>query len=208
MTIIHGDKQVASRDKYLELKLAAAKQGLNIIEFSCTGGDPPTLTDLIQSVESKSLFGSANAVFIDSLFSSRPSTLKKELIKYIESNQEKNIVIWEPKDVTSQLKAISSKLIAKFDLPKHIFAFLDNPSLESFQQVLKVAPVEQIFASLCTRLHKVLLGTGRFNRQFTFAQLSQMNTELLEIDYAQKTSSRPYDLTTALELWLIKLHTG
>ena len=203
MIIIHGDNQITSRDHFLSAKQAAIKQGHNIVDLS---GDSLQLDQLIQAIKSRSLFGSANSVFIENLFSSRPSGGKKDLIKYVEQNQSEDIVIWEPKDVSSQLKTIDSKQTTKFDLPKHIFAFLDSPTLTTFHKVLEVAPVEQIFASLCTRLHKVLLGQGRFTLKFSPDQLKLMNSQLLTIDHKPKTSSSPYDLTTALELWMVKLH--
>lgn len=192
MQIFHGDNQIVSRERFLAARQAAIKQDLNIVEFS---GDQINLPDLTQATESKSLFGSANAVFIEGLFSSRPSNAKKQIIEYLLSKQKENIVIWEPKDVSIQLKDIPS---SKFDLPKHIFSFLDNPTLESFHRCLEVMPVEQIFASLATRVHKSLLGQGRISKKIN-------PKELLDMEYKQKTSSPPYDLTTALEIWLTKI---
>ncbi|MBI2008409.1 hypothetical protein HYS82_02005 [Candidatus Amesbacteria bacterium] len=192
MIILHGDNQIASREQFLAAKQSATKQGLNIVEFS---GDRINLPDLTQAVESKSLFGSANAIFIESLFSSRPSNTKKQLIDYLTTKQNENIVIWEPKDVSTQLKNIPS---TKFDLPKYIFTFLDNPTLNSFHKCLEVLPVEQIFASLATRVHKNLLGVGRISKKIN-------PKDLLDIEYKQKTSSPPYDLTTALEIFFSKI---
>lgn len=191
MQIIHGDNQVASREQFLKAKQEAQKQGLNIVEFS---GDSLTLGDLTQAVESKSLFGSANAVFIEGLFSRRPSNEKKQLVEYLIRSHPEQVITWDPKDISAHVKDIPSQ---RFDLPKHIFAFLDNPNLSTFHLALSTAPVEQIFASLATRVHKVLLGQGRITKKIN-------PLELLEIDYKQKTSSVPYDLTDALEIWLSK----
>jgi len=192
MQIFHGDNQIASRERFLATKQAAIKQGLNIVELS---GDQINLPDLTQAVESKSLFGSANSVFIESLFSSRPSNAKKQIIGYLLNKTGENMVIWEPKDVSAQVKDLPS---TKFDLPKYIFNFLDNPALESFHKCLEVMPVEQIFASLATRVHKALLGQGRIAKNIN-------PRELLDLEYKQKTSSPPYDLTSALEIWLTKI---
>jgi len=191
MLILHGDNQIASRERFLAARQEAQKQGLNVVELS---GDQINLPGLTQAVESKSLFGSANAVFIEGLFSSRPSNAKKQIIGYLSKKLNENIIIWESKDVTAQVKDLPS---TKFDLPKYIFNFLDNPTLESFRKCLEVMPVEQIFASLATRVHKALLGQGRIAKKINPA-------ELLEIEYKQKTSSPPYDLASALEIWLAK----
>ena len=200
MTILHGDNQIASREAYLTAKQQAQKQGLNIVDLS---GDTLTLPDLTQAVESKSLFGSANAVFIENLFSRRPSNDKKQIVDYLLKlvsplrlrGDQGVICIWEPKDVSTQIKETPSQ---RFDLPKHIFAFLDNPNLSTLHLALSTVPVEQLFASLATRVHKVLLGQGRTSKKID-------PIDLLEIDYKQKTSSAPYDLTAALEIWLSKL---
>jgi hypothetical protein len=74
---------------------------------------------------------------------------------------------------------------------------LDDPNLSTLRLALSTVPVEQLFASLATRVHKVLLGQGRISKKID-------PLELLEIDYKQKTSSVPYDLTAALEIWLSK----
>ena len=202
MQIIHGDNSLSSREHLLAAKQTTAKTGDNIVELS---GDQIDLTTLVQAVESKSLFGPNNTVFIESLFSQRPSSAKKQIIDYLLKNTDEKIVTWDPKDITGQLKSFPEKIIKRFDLPKHIFAFLDSPALETLHRALQVSPVEQVFASLATRLHKVLLGQGRFTAKFTITDLKKMNTDLLQLEFQQKTSSAPYDLQAALEIWLTKL---
>ncbi|MEK7091078.1 MAG: hypothetical protein AAB887_01045 [Patescibacteria group bacterium] len=179
--ILHGDNQVASRQALL-----AAKEGKPTLEFM---GSDLSLDQLVNAVETNSLFGQANTVIIEGLFSQRPSTNKKVIIEYLESHQDSDIIIWEGKDVTSQLKNITSVKI--FDLPKYIFSFLDSPTISGLHQVLQTMPAEQIMASLATRAHK------RANTKWL--------QELLAIDYKLKTGALPYDLATALELWCAKL---
>ena len=107
------------------------------------------------------------------------------LVGAIHESPLPNITMWEGKDVSTLLPN------KKFDLPKYIFKFLDNPSVELLHLCLKSLPVEMLFASLVTRAHK------------------QVKTvwikELLQIDYKIKTGALPYDLVTALELWCTKL---
>lgn len=148
-----------------------------------------SLDQLVNAVETNSLFGQANSVIIEGIFFQRPSANKKILTEYLELHQGSDIIIWESKDVTSQLK--NFKNIQKFDLPKYIFSFLDNPSVSGLHQVLQTMPVEQILASLGTRAYK------RVNTKWL--------QELLTIDYKLKTGALPYDLTAALELWCAKL---
>jgi len=181
MIILHGDHQVASRQKLLDLK-----KDKSVLEFL---GSELTLAALVNTLTTKSLFGQANTIVIEGLFSLRPSTLKKILITYLLNHLESDVIVWEPKDVSSQIKDF--KQVQKFDLPKYIFAFLDNPTVSGLQQVLQTMPPEQILASLATRGYK------RVDTKWL--------QELLTIDYQLKTGNLPYDLTTALELWCAKL---
>lgn len=179
--ILHGDNQVASRQALLK-----AKEGKSILEFI---GSNLLLNQLVNAVETNSLFGQANTVVIESIFSLRVGAAKKALTGYLESHQDSDIIVWESKDVSSQIK--NFKNVQKFDLPKHIFAFLDNPTLSTLHLALSTTEPEVLFASLATRAHK------RANTKWL--------QELLAIDYKLKTGALPYDLTTALELWCSKL---
>lgn len=181
MIILHGDNQVVSRQALL-----AAREGKPVLEFM---GSDLSLDPLVNAVETDSLFGQANTVIIEGIFSQRVSVNKKTIVEYLESHQNSDIIIWESKDVSTQLK--NFKNIQKFDLPKYIFNFLDNPTISGLHQVLQTMPAEQILASLGTRAHK------RANIKWL--------QKLLTIDYQLKTGNLPYDLTTALELWCAKL---
>ncbi len=202
MHIYHGEDQVKSRNIWLQKKAEAQSFGFQIVSVEGNGLD---ITSLTTAVESSSLFGSANAVFLESVFSQRPSNAKKQITEYLAVHESDPIYIWEPKDVTTLVKSYSPKIVTNFQLPKYIFEFLDTLSLESFRNTVRTSPVELLFASLVTRLHKVMLGQGRFKRNFSRDQLITMNRELLKIDYDSKTSNSPYDLSSSLELWLAKL---
>jgi len=175
MIVLHGDNQVASRSALL-----AAKEGKSILEFM---GSDLSLNQLVNAVETNSLFGQANTVVIERAFT------KKEIAEYLAKNQDKDIIIWEPKDVSAKVKDF--KNVQKFDLPKYIFKFLDAPSLSTLRLALSATPPEVVFASLATRAYK---------RAHT-----KWLQELLTIDYKIKTGVLPYDLATALELWCAKL---
>lgn len=181
MQILHGDNQVASRQKLLDLK-----KDKSVIEFL---GSDLVLETLSNVVATKSLFGQANTIIIEGLFSLRNSALKKDLVSYLLNHLASEVIIWEGKDVSAQVKDFSQ--VQKFDLPKHIFAFLDSPSLSTFHLALSTVEPEVLFASLVTRAYK------RANTKWLH--------ELLAIDYKLKTGILPYDLTTGLELWCAKL---
>ena len=183
MLIIHGDNQVASRDF-----LHSSKVGKQILEFF---GNSLTIDQINQALNTQSLFGQIYTVAIEGLFRERQSSAKKDLLAYLAKNQSADIIIWESKDVTSQLKDFDPKLIRKFDLPKHIFKFLDDPTISHLHLALSTTLPEIVFASLVTRAHK------RANTKWL--------QELLAIDYKLKTGTLPYDLAAALEMFVIRL---
>lgn len=186
MLIIHGEDQIASRQVFL-----AKKQNQTVRELN---GEDSILSDVINSTQGESLFGGEALVFIENLFSSRPSARKTEIVNFFQENQDLDVFIWESKDVSSQLKSFPANIVQKFDLPKIIFAFMDHPTIELLHKCLASMPVEQIFASLVTRLYK--------------QEKTQDLLKLLEIDYKSKTSQLPYDLTTGLELFLLNKDLG
>ncbi len=181
MIILHGDNQVASRKQLTDLK-----QGKQVVEF---GGDV-TLTKLLVASKSDSLFGGTNLVIVENLFSGRPSNERKTVIEYLLKNPIE-VVIWEGKNVSTKIQEFDSQIVRRFDLPKHIFVFLDNPTPQNLRKCLESMPVEQVFASLVTRMHKL----GR----------TDYLSGLLEIDFAQKTSTSPHDLAAALEILMVRL---
>ena len=181
MVILHGDNQIASRDFLLSSKI-----GKQVLEFF---GNNLNQDQINLGINTQSLFGQIYTVVIEGIFSQRPSVNKKAIIEYLESHQDADIIIWEGKDVTTQLKNFKS--VQKFDLPKYIFSFLDQPSVPGLRQVLQTMPAEQILASLATRAYK------RANTKWL--------QELLAIDYKLKTGALPYDLAAALEMFVIRL---
>lgn len=178
MQIIHGEDQIASRQYFLERR--TQKPG-DILD-----GDEMTLSDLQSRLEAISLFGETQNIYIENLYSRRPSNEKKTIIDYLESKKPENLVIWERKSV------VTNGDNRKFDLPKHLSAFWNKPDIESFHLALEVAVAEQIFSGLVTRAHR------EKNKVWL--------NDFLEIDYKNKTSALPYDLKTALEIWLVKIH--
>ena len=178
MLVIHGENQIASREYFLELR--TQKQG-DILD-----GDTLTLSELQSKLSAISLFGESQNIYIENLYSRRPSNEKKAIIDYIESKNPVNLIIWEHKGVTTKAEN------KNFEMPKYLFAFWNKPDIKSFHLALQVAVVEQIFAGLVTKAHR------------------EKNTiwlnDFLLIDYKQKTSASPYELKTALEIWIIKIH--
>lgn len=216
MIIIHGDNEIASRNLFLAHKDQAVKSGKQLVILS---GSSLTLPQIVTSSQSQSLFGSTNIVFVEGFFTRRPSNDKKTLTEYLLTHSTADVVLWESQDVTPALKSFPPEVIKKFDLPKHIFHFIDNWTISAFTAALTGAAPEQILALLAKRLHDLILvkeHAGVFPpwqisklqnqaSRYSLNDLQTMNHELLLIDYAQKTSSSPVDLAAALQFWLASI---
>ncbi len=202
MLIIHGDNQVQSRQFFLAQKQSAKAKGIELVERN---GDQISVSEMGQILGTMTLLGQTPMLVLENVYSRRQSAEKKQLLEYVVDRQTEQILIWENKELTvSQLKGIQASNIKVFPLPKYLFDFLDTLTIESFHKSIETMPVEQVFASLVTRLHKVITGEGRIKKTFSENDLLSKYEQLLYIDYAQKTSSSPFDLTSALELWLVK----
>src|SRR5262245_12828796 len=133
MLILHGDNQPASRQYFLDHK-TTYKSTHQLIELA---GDTLTIAELTPLLQTNSLWGQANSIFMTTVFSSRPSDRKKQLVAFLHQQPATTLVtIWEPQDVSPALKTFPSSTIKKFDLPKHIFTFLDTLSVSTLHQAL------------------------------------------------------------------------
>jgi DNA polymerase III delta subunit len=213
MLIIHGENQISSRQFFLDIKTKtpSTKQKVDL------RGEDLELPGLTTAAGSSSLFGLSNIVFIDNLFSRRPSNTKTQLIDYLKAHPDSDIYIWEAKDVTTQLKSFPPLSIKRFDLPKYIFQYLDNFDLESLHKSLESVSEEQILSMLAKQVHKLIVaksGSGDYppwqknkllsqSKQYSDAKLVTMLNALLDIDYKNKNSQLPYNLSVALELWTL-----
>jgi len=216
MLIIHGEDQPASRTRFLEIKKRLASSGLLIVELAGTG---LTLQELKTKTESISLLGDSPAVFIENIFSGRPGREKTRISEYLLEKIKEEIYIWEPGNVSLQLKNFPPDSIEKYDLPKYIFRFLDHPTYALLIQSLENSAPEQIFSLLVSHFRKLIMvkeQAGIFPSWqlqklksqaagFSLSHLISLYKELLEIDYCSKTSSSSHNLAFSLELWLARL---
>lgn len=215
MIILHGDNQVDSRKQLTLIKRSAVDKGLQLVELEANLG----LDQLVSAVESNSLFGGVNTVVIEGVLSGRPSNERKAVISYLIQNQDKDVILWESKDVTTKLRDFNSKNVRRFDLPRYVFKFLDELSVNTLHLALSSAAAEQILALLAGHIGRLIMAKeNQLNlpswqlsklksqaSKFSLDQLIKLNSQLLEIDYKTKTSQLPYDLATALELYVARI---
>lgn len=205
MIIIHGDNQVASRTFLLSIK----KNEISL------DGESLTLGELQQHLSSVNLFGESSGVLIEGFFSRRPSNEKKKIIDQLINWSNEQIIIWDGKDITTQISKFKMQNIKKFDLPKTVFKYLDTLSLSDLQQTLENTPAELVFSLLAGHIRKLILvrdnvgnlpvwQMAKLKNQSAKMDLLTMHQDLLEIDYKNKTSASSLDLAAALEVWTLK----
>jgi hypothetical protein len=216
MLILHGDDQISSRARFLDLKSAPQNRDKQIVDLAGAG---LTLEDLRQKSESSSLLGTSNVIFLENIFAARTSREKTQIVDYLNQHEKSDIYIWEASDVSFQLKKFSPSIIQKFDFPKYVFQFLEHPNLKLLHETLAHSAPEQVFALLVGHFRKLIMakaGVGNFpawQKQKLQNQVSAMSLNrlldvyrhLLEIDFAQKSSTLPYGLSFSLELWVSRL---
>lgn len=208
MIIIHGDDILNSRSFYLSIKKDP------YIELN---GNDLTLTVLKQNLGSTSLFGEIPVLIIENFFSRRTSTEKTKIIDFLLSDNYQ-IIFYDSKDISPQLKKFKPDVIKIFDLPKYLFRFLDTFSSDLLSKTLETLEPEIVLASLAKHLHNlILVKTGsldlpgwqvqKFQSQaskYSLPKLINLNSLLLAVDLAQKTSTSPLSLSQALDLWCAK----
>lgn len=216
MQIFHGDNQIASRADYLRARADVSSRGVQIIEIY---GDVLTLSQLMLSLQNVSMFGDSNAVFIDGFFSRRPSSEKAAISKYLQAHPDLSVYFFDDSDVSIQLKGFPATSVRKFDLPKYLFAFLDQLTLDSLHQAFTGAAPEQVFSLLVRQMHNLILVSsgssalpswqaGKLRSllpKFTKMDIFTAYRKLLEIDYRQKTSASVFDMAASLEIWVCAL---
>jgi len=225
----HGDSQALSRNKLNELVMRAKNDSQEIIRLDGTKID---LTQIVQNLESSSLFGTQKLVIIENLFSRAISREKELMIKYFKKeNVVIDIIFWEKKGISGVVTRWLPKnwQIKVFKTPAIIFKLLDNlkpnnqtESLCLLHQCLVQEEAGMIFYMLAKRVRELILGLtigkkgltgapwqiGKLIHQaqsFTLDQLINIYGELLKIDYQIKTGISDLPLTYRLDLLIVNL---
>ena len=226
IVILHGDYQLKSRQRLNQLIKQAKDKDQEVIRLNGEKLLPP---NLIQALESASFLGSDRLVVIEGLFKRRASRTKETLFKILAQNDQKNIVVWEAKTLTTaQLKKLPSAQTQLFKLPATVFKFLDSlqpgqpqPSLLLLRQALKIEKPELVFYLLARRVSQLIVAKDYPQglagqpwqkkrllaqaRRFSLNQLLKFHQKLLELDYQLKTSRLPLSLAAHLDLLILNL---
>lgn len=224
MILIHGEDQVASRAKLVDLTKLAEQQHLVVTHLPITN---LTLAQLESLLVDQDLFGQRQSLVIEELLSARPSNLKKKLLNLL-ANQTGPICLWEGKTVPAgTLKKFNFKQIYHFPLDQKLFKWLDaltpttdlDKLLPLTKEVLSLNSAPSCLAMLARQVRMMILAkenqlTGPAfiqkkissqAKKFSLAKLLTLHHQLLIIEQQQKTSSSWWPLSTAIEQLVINL---
>ncbi len=224
LTLIHGEHTVHSRDKFTQVLAAARDSGAQITRFTGKELTPALLTDALNRV---SLFSEKEVLVVEELHSLPASKQRTELITMLAGATEKDIVVWEKRDLTAtMLKPFAAAQVSAFPLSKKMFSFIESiGTYSSPAQCVQAAHAvyEQdgayfLFAMLCRQIRLLISahddGTlkgapfmiAKIKKQaqaFSLQKLLTIHAYLLEIDTAEKQSGSALTLEQQLDLlWL------
>ncbi len=234
ITILHGDNQVASRQRLTQLKDEAKSQGKEVITLEGKGID---MNAIVQNLESQSLFSIPKLVTIENLISSlrTGSKAKDEIIEYLLAGKfDSDVILWEGKSVGKNLLKLRKQKhvsVEDFKMPVVIFKFVESltpttvpDALHYFNEVIQTSPVEVIF-TMIVRQFRILLAlstnapieeitkmspwvkgnAARQARMFSEETLKKLYKQLLVIDFQTKTGKTPFDLTKNTQAFIMSL---
>lgn len=214
ISLIHGEDTLQAYNRYRELVDSSRAKGFQIIP----------ITDL-KDIVSQSLFEDKTVFTLEKpkkikpndwkWFSKNASKYNSNLLIYHEGNALVTITKNLPKDAKTE----------KFQLPKTIFAFLDNfwpgnskKCLFLFNELIKVEPPELILHLLSRHVRDLywtkvsketmdipdwrVLKINSQARKFNDNSLEEIVNELAEIDIRIKTSDT--DLKSSLDILILK----
>lgn len=227
MIIIHGDHTIKSRERLLNLKAGnAAKEIISLV----AGYD---LNQIIQTVESQSLFNDDRLTVIENFFSSTKQKKQDDILAYLKKQTTNpNIIIWEGKQIDGRvLKSFSAATIELYKLDTVLFKLLEavkplntTEILALLQQVVKKEPVELVFFMLVRHMRMLLAIKSQSNipetmhmqpwllqkaktqaSAFSLPKLQALYSSLFEIDARQKKGALTGSLHEELDFLISTL---
>lgn len=228
MHIIHGEDHHTSRNNLRDIIEDFKKKN---IEPHYINGESITRKDLETILKTETLFAQ-EVLILENLLSRIRSKEKTKCIELLKSYRgNKNIVLWERKEITK--KPLEDLSILKPKIKKHkspmiIFKFTGeispsnkNASIKLFHEALTTASDTFIFAMLIRQISnlitaksspKLLKGApwqrSQLHKQaerWTLEHLLNIHSRLLDIDYKIKTGRSQLDLIGQLDLLLLEL---
>lgn len=228
ITIIHGNDITKSRNFYIETRQKFENPDI-------FDGEKVDYNTIFQTLEGNSLFGSQRHVFIENFISkTKANSIEfKQIVEYLNSNKDFEIVFWEDKELTkAQAAAFKNASLQLFNYPQILFTFLDsirpnNPaSIKFFYDLQNTMETELIFYMLVRQFRLLLAVSSESSQNIDevkrlapwqssklkkqaqyFGEEKLMNTykKLYKIDYETKFGLTSLNFTSAIDIFLIDL---
>lgn len=230
VTVLHGENTIASRKVLIEKIKLFQERGGEIIRLD---GRKVDLTEIKQACEAGSLFGNNRLVVVENFFNRPKNSQKNEIENYFKNLlPQTNIICWEEKQLTpSQLNKLPPHSeVYLFKIEPIIFKFLDclRPGnnrlmLTLLKRCYQVESVEMIFYMICRQVRILILANdlgkrgldgmafwmqNKFfyqSRNFSLEKLLDIHSQLVRIDYEQKTGRAIMPLYFYLDLLVANL---
>jgi DNA polymerase III delta subunit len=225
--LLHGENLVASRQDLHERVTVAKQAGKEVVRLD---GAKIEVEDLIQALDSGTLFGGERLVVVENLLSRPKSGAQERLVGVLEGYAgENDLILWEPKEVGQRLvKHVPAQSQVKlFKIPALLFKFLDQigpyrkkEALAIFADLIKQSSPELVFYMLARQFHLLIQAadgqklagppwlTGKLKRQAEAFQKSSLLTnyeQLFTIDESIKTGQTVMPLEWHLSLFLLTI---
>lgn len=226
--LIHGDNQVASRQKLTELIQATKAHNQRIETLGAESLDRATLEAALLA---ENLFGEDKLLIIEGVFSLPKSKKKDELIDLITSASI-DVALWEKKSIskTDQKKLSPQSTITEYKISQKLWQFLDqlSPSttskttlLKNLHESVEQESAEFVFVMMIRQIRLLIqvkekdptlklapFMQGKLERQaksFTLQQLLAIHHQLYLLDQQHKQSASPLSFAAELDLLVINL---
>jgi DNA polymerase III delta subunit len=227
LTITHGENQVASRTKLVELTNEAKSQNKEIVTLVADKLDRAKLETALLS---DSLFGQEKVLVLENLHSLPKSKKKDEFINLV-STASINLILWEKKLLTkTDLKKLPADLRNfEFKVTAKLWNFLDqlSPNPKAKNSLLKLChesvageSAEFVFLMLARQLRLLIqikegaplrlapFMQSKLQRQaqaFSSDKLLELHHKLYQIDQKLKQSTSLLSLEAELDLFLLSM---
>lgn len=226
MTIIHGENIIASRDKLIEI---ISKQKLENQEIIRLDAKDLTEAQLESVLGANDLFETKKTILIEGMHSLLKSAKQKMLIQMCNDSKLHEIILWEKRKLTAtMLKAFPAAQSYNFKASKTLFTWLDMLGRRG-EESKKIGLLHSAIANdgeffcflMLIRQFRLLIqaksgekiGGSSFmaskiqkqSQQFSLEQLLKTYSQLLEIDFCQKTSANLLNMNQQLDLLTLKL---
>ncbi len=228
MLILHGDNLLTSRKRLTE-EIAKFKR-MNKAEVVRFEGKNLSLTDLIQALESGSFWGSQRLVVIENFLGLARNRQITQILEYLKKNKPDKVIIWEKKLINSRTVNSLPGQAFVFKLPAVVFHFLDSffpknalNCLRLLRQTMEKDEPEVVFYLFSKHVRLLIIArdlgkeglvgfpewrAGKIIYQankFSLNQLLQLYSQLLKIDWQQKTGQTKFSLSDQLDLLVSNL---